>query len=488
LADTASQRPLWTTLGAALATVVVILGVAAGPTIFTCANSADGFGVCINGKLGDIGLSPQGSAPVSAPIKSIADTPNMDADGAAGTAAEVALPDVPKAAEASIAPRLGLVRAEPDGSLVIAGSAAPGAVVEIYANGSVLGRATTESNGDWVFVPDTTLSAGGVEISVAVPDTGELATESVVVVIQDDLKTEPLVVASTPGEASKILQGLPMPKAVEDAPPMLTAAVVAETETAQMANAESAMAVQDDEPAMAVPDAEAEPAVVDRVAVVTTPVNAMAEVPAGTALGTPPSIDAVEVEGSRNFFAGGGSEGATVRLYIDDQFIADSIVRDGRWLIETSKDHLTTSRQRIRVDMLETGTANVVGRAEVDFEILGTQPDTAVAAADDAAATINTMAAETQADTALASAPELGGDSGAETVPTMTAVQVGDPDDQRFASGKAIIRGGDNLWSIASRVYGSGYRYTTIYRANSEQIRNPDLIYPGQVFELPDEE
>ena len=71
------------------------------------------------------------------------------------------------------------------------------------------------------------------------------------------------------------------------------------------------------------------------------------------------------------------------------------------------------------------------------------------------------------------------------TVPTLTAIPVGDPDARRFASGKAIIRRGDNLWSIARRVYGDGLKYTTIYRANLDQIRSPSRIYPGQVFDLP---
>ena len=69
----------------------------------------------------------------------------------------------------------------------------------------------------------------------------------------------------------------------------------------------------------------------------------------------------------------------------------------------------------------------------------------------------------------------------------MVAVSLGDPDAQRFASGKAIIRRGDNLWTIARRVYGEGLRYTTIYQANTGQIRDPDRIYPGQVFELPED-
>ena len=73
------------------------------------------------------------------------------------------------------------------------------------------------------------------------------------------------------------------------------------------------------------------------------------------------------------------------------------------------------------------------------------------------------------------------------TIPTMTAVPVGDPEMQRFASGKAIIRRGDNLWTIARRVYGEGIKYTMIWTANTEQIGDPDMIYPGQIFDLPGE-
>ncbi|PPJ47127.1 LysM peptidoglycan-binding domain-containing protein [Rhizobium sp. KAs_5_22] len=50
-----------------------------------------------------------------------------------------------------------------------------------------------------------------------------------------------------------------------------------------------------------------------------------------------------------------------------------------------------------------------------------------------------------------------------------------------------IIRRGDTLWQISRRVYGQGVRYTTIYLANANQISNPDLIEPGQVFQVPNE-
>ena len=49
----------------------------------------------------------------------------------------------------------------------------------------------------------------------------------------------------------------------------------------------------------------------------------------------------------------------------------------------------------------------------------------------------------------------------------------------------AIVSRGDNLWRISRRIYGVGTRYTVIYDANQPQIRNPDRIYPGQIFVLP---
>ena len=70
-------------------------------------------------------------------------------------------------------------------------------------------------------------------------------------------------------------------------------------------------------------------------------------------------------------------------------------------------------------------------------------------------------------------------------IPILRAVTVGNPQEGRFASGKVIIRRGDNLWTIARRVYGMGRRYVEIYEANRNRISDPHWIYPGQVFDLP---
>ena len=48
-----------------------------------------------------------------------------------------------------------------------------------------------------------------------------------------------------------------------------------------------------------------------------------------------------------------------------------------------------------------------------------------------------------------------------------------------------VVESGNSLWRIARRTYGRGFRYTVIYAANKDQIKDPNLIWPGQVFSLP---
>ena len=52
-------------------------------------------------------------------------------------------------------------------------------------------------------------------------------------------------------------------------------------------------------------------------------------------------------------------------------------------------------------------------------------------------------------------------------------------------SERLVVVRGDSLWNIARARYGNGFRHTLIYGANKDQIRDPDLIYPGQVFSVP---
>lgn len=48
-----------------------------------------------------------------------------------------------------------------------------------------------------------------------------------------------------------------------------------------------------------------------------------------------------------------------------------------------------------------------------------------------------------------------------------------------------VVQPGNSLWRIARRLSGDGFNYVYIFEANEAQIRDPDVIYPGQVFEVP---
>jgi nucleoid-associated protein YgaU len=76
-------------------------------------------------------------------------------------------------------------------------------------------------------------------------------------------------------------------------------------------------------------------------------------------------------------------------------------------------------------------------------------------------------------------------DSSGHMLPTVTAPFALETLPTALAAGHVIIVPGQNLWLIARHVYGRGILYTLIYNANTGQIRNPNLIFPGQAFAVP---
>jgi len=126
--------------------------------------------------------------------------------------------------------------------------------------------------------------------------------------------------------------------------------------------------------------------------------------------------------------SGQATPGTTVRAYLDDKPVAEGKAGpDGRWRLAPDKP-LEAGPHRLRVDRLAQD-GKPVARLEMKFE--------------------RQMAAP--------------GDT----------------------SRRLHVVRGDNLWNIARAHYGEGFRYTTIFDANKDQIRDPNLIYPGQVFSIP---
>jgi hypothetical protein len=126
---------------------------------------------------------------------------------------------------------------------------------------------------------------------------------------------------------------------------------------------------------------------------------------------------------------GQATPGVVVRVYINDNLVAEGAAgSDGRWKLQPP-DPVGPGKHTLRLDRLASD-GKPVARLELPFDRVVVPPGTK---------------------------------------------------DLR----RLVVVRGDNLWNIARAHYGVGFHHTVIYGANKEQIRNPDLIYPGQVFSLP---
>jgi len=169
--------------------------------------------------------------------------------------------------------------------------------------------------------------------------------------------------------------------------------------------------------------------------------------------------------------------------------------------VEANRD-LPVGTYTVRVDALDADGGKVVARATVPFE---REPGEAIAAVAPSAPAAPEESAQaeppaqpsTPEQPAVASETPAGGEPAGTPAPEQPAdVSAAPPPADGVpatASPKleqvdsaVIIRRHDTLWRISRRVYGRGIRYSTIYLANQDQISDPDRIWPGQVFKLPE--
>ncbi|MDU1693291.1 MAG: LysM peptidoglycan-binding domain-containing protein, partial [Bradyrhizobium sp.] len=184
------------------------------------------------------------------------------------------------------------------------------------------------------------------------------------------------------------------------------------------------------------------------------------------------AVDAVDVEPSGILRVSGRARpGATVRLYLNDRLISSATAAaDGRLNITIGKDVARASNDRIRLDEVDPKSGSFQARAEVPLSLPEDSTTASLPSAAGAAGKANGSPAAQR--TALAAA---GGSQD-------TVAHAGGGEPKMIT---VTVARGDSLWHISRRLLGGGTRYAVIYKANREQIRSPDLIYPGQVFLLP---
>jgi nucleoid-associated protein YgaU len=182
-------------------------------------------------------------------------------------------------------------------------------------------------------------------------------------------------------------------------------------------------------------------------------------------------VETVEIEpGGKLHVSGRARPGAAVRLYLNDSFIAPVTAdTDGRFGVTINKG-VAPGGYRVRLDEVESNSGSVRARAEVPFNV----PDTVVTGSVPTPAT-----ASKRPDIAATQQPQLAA-AGATVLPDGSPSAMVVP---KIAT--TTVSRGDSLWRISHLTYGAGTRYAVIYKANREQIRNPNLIHPGQIFVLP---
>lgn len=433
-----------------------------------------------------------------------------------------------QAAPGSDIPSFDVLRVEPDGSTVLAGKAPAGAVISLRDGATVLGTEVADAAGTFVVILEKPLGVGDHQIQIeAKTADGRLVTSvetAIVSIPEKGRESELLAIVESPDKPSRLIS---LPSAPGGAAPAGNPSAPVETPARAAAPATAPNAASGTAPA-AVPDASVQAA--------------------GAATAPSLAVDAIEIEGDAVFVAGRSVGSASVRVYLDNGFLsqADRLAND-RFLM-TAKAKLATGDHTVRADALDR-SGTVIARVEVPFfkpegrtmsavsptaETAGTAASAPASATPGstppAAATASSAMTASDSDKAgrlgRSSSAEANGNAPAGTpappsspqasasAPTATtsgqagmapgvpeavvpaapldagqsAVAVTRQPALEGVNSRVIIRRGDSLWRISRDTYGRGARYTVIYLANGDQIRDPDRIYPGQVFRMPKDE
>ncbi|MBN2905931.1 MAG: LysM peptidoglycan-binding domain-containing protein [Rhodobacteraceae bacterium] len=376
--------------------------------------------------------------PTPEPAMTPATPQAVPAEAAPDAAAVPATPAEPAplapAADLPAPPVFDVVRVDGAGAALVAGQAVPGSAVAILVEGQEVSRAMAGADGKFAALFDLAPSDAPrtVSLRMELGDGRKVASVSSVILapVPGPVLAEAEAEAATPDPAPDAPARAPAAEGGAPAEP--APAETAATPPPDTARASSA-------PAVLLADEAG-------VRVLQSP----QEVPPAEQAGV--LIDAIsyDAEGAV-LLSGQGRAGAALRLYLDNAQVAETRVGPlGQWQVRLTA--VAPGLYTLRADLLTAG-GGVAARFETPFQ---REPAEDIAAA------------------ALSAANQPAADPAAPV-----------PDPTPATARLITVQPGFTLWGIADRAYGSGYQYIKIFRANSDQIRDPDLIYPGQVFDVP---
>lgn len=354
-------------------------------------------------------------------------------------------PAAPETVTAAASPTIDEVRVDDAGVAVIAGRAAPGSQVDILLDGDVVASTEADDSGAFATVGTVSSDSQARVLSLRATEEGGAVGLS-----EEDVILAPVIPPAEPAALADV------PAEVPDA--IANAAPTQGGETRDATTAAIAPEAEEDTAPGAVADAVPEPATEqaeasgsgaeDAASAETDPSGSQIAVLRSTEEGvsllqnTPAPAGRVVLD-TIGYSADGvvqlsgrASVGVVeVRAYLDNRAVARLPVgADGTWRGDVTD--VAAGVYTLRVDAL-AADGTVTSRIETPFK--------------------------REAPAALVAATD--GQTGPVTAVTVQA--------------------GDTLWAIARDRYGEGPLYLRVFEANRSAIRDPDLIYPGQVFDLP---
>ena len=191
-------------------------------------------------------------------------------------------------------------------------------------------------------------------------------------------------------------------------------------------------------------------------------------------------VEAVDVEPNGKLHVSGRAHpGAVVRLYLNDSLVASVTAGADGHLAVTIDEGTAPGKYRVRLDELASNSATVRTRAEVPLNVPDTIMTTSIPGQTASPPRLGAAATESLRLAAATSTDSLDKDAPSAVVVPKIRTKI------RTKIGTMTVVPGDNLWRLSHHALGSGERYAVIYRANRGQIRNPNVIYPGQVLVVP---